>query len=463
MCVGYAQPFTRVENVVSVRIVHQSITVMVSRTVTRVSALLFLSVAGLVISTVASGQTLAELEKRLVTSNPSIASARMIARQARHRSDAATAWEPPSVGVEFNMLPPLNPNPARKGETMVMLEQAFPLGGQNRAMSRAMASAEGVGEAETETIGRRLVADLRRSYFTLWYIDRRLQISHAAGRLIDILRAAQELRYSVSLAPQSELLELATEAAAVELELSDLARWRSQIEASINALLARPIDYTVVVVTPPPDTLRYSYDSLAAMIGGHPELKRMEAMSVMSGLEADAERAMLRPMLMLRAGLAWMPDGHPLREAQVGEHGIILHDEGVMRWGLKAGAMITIPIAPWSIIGPDNRAEVRLLEAGKALSERDDMRNGMEGILRTAYLAVQRARAGLEYSQGTSLPLLEQRLEAAREDYANGRVPFTSLIQGYRALVAIQIDLAQRRFDQAMAIVTIAQITGVTP
>ncbi len=450
-------------NVASTQIVHQSITVMMSQLQIPLPHTLLVAAVALFVASVASAQPLAELEQRLLTSSPSIAAARLAARQATHRGDAAAAWDPPSVGVEFNMLPPLNPNPGRKGETMVMLEQAIPLGGQNRAMALAMGAGKDVGLAEEDITSRRLVAELRRAYFTLWYIDRRIQIARTAGRLIDEVRAAQELRYSVSLAPQSELLELATEAESVELELSDLVRWRSQIEANMNALLARPVDSAVVVVTPPPDTMQIAYDSLVALIDEHPELKRMDAMAAMSGLEAEAERSMLRPMLMVRAGLAWMPDGHPLREAQVGEHGITLHDEGVMRWGLKAGAMISIPLAPWASDGPEQKAEAKMVEARRALSERDDMRNGMVGSLRASFLDAQRARAGLAFLRGASLPLLERRLDAAREDYANGRVPFSSLIDGYRAFVRAQVDLAQRSLDHALAIVTIAQITGVTP
>lgn len=359
------------------------------------------------------------------------------------------------------MLPPMNPNPAVQGETMVMLEQEIPIGGLQRAMAQAMAAGEAVGDAEAASVLRSRLRELRGNYYTLWYIDRRTNIATQSRELLNILRASVNVKYQVSLAPQAQVLELSTELESIELELGDLKRWRLQIIAELNASIARPLDSDVVVVSPLPEGILPPYDSLRSLIARHPDLKRMEAMASMNRLEAEAKEAMLQPMLMVRAGGAWMPDGHPVREAQVGEHGVLSHDGGVMRWGLTAGAMLSIPIAPWAAIGPRRDAEARRVDVQRALFDRDDMRNRMEAMLRSSLLQMERARAAVEFARATALPLLEQRLDAAREDYATGRVSFESLMNGYRALVGAMTDLAQRRLDVAIASATIAEITGV--
>lgn len=407
-------------------------------------------------------QPLAEFERRAISDNPSIASTRLSAERARHLARAVSAWDPPGVGLEFNMLPPLEPDPTARGETMVMFEQMIPLGGQTAAMAGAMAAGERVERTAVDAESVALLAEIRSRYYTLWYIDRRIEIASRARRLLDLLGRVVELRYEIARAPQSELLALATESESLELEQSDMNRWRKEVEGELNARVGRSPDSAVLVPASPPAFPLPPLDSLRALVSGHPDLLRMEAMSRMSELEGDARLTMLRPMLMLRAGLAWMPQGHPLREAQVSEHGIE-HGDGVMRWGLRLGAMISVPIAPWSRVGPEAESEALRIQAREEIGRRDDMRNRMEAMLRSSYLRAERALAAAEFTRHTSLPLLEQRLDAAREDYANGRVLFTALLDGYRTLVQADIDLAQRNLDYATSMVTIASITGALP
>jgi len=410
----------------------------------------------------AAAQPLEQFEHRLLQANPSIASARVITERARERGRAASAWQPPGVGIELNMLPPGEPDPTSKGETMVMFEQMVPLWGQNLAMARAMEAEEAVGRAEVDVRGSGLLSQLRVLYYTVWFVDRRLEVVALSRGLLESLRRVAETQYEVSRAPQTDLLALAVEAESTELERSDLLRWRKELEVEINALAALPLDSPIVASTSPPDRSLPPWDSLRALVSSNPDLQRMEAMATMNHLEADARLAMLDPMVMLRGGLAWMPQGHPLREAQVTEHGV-QHGDGVMRWGLRLGAMITIPMAPWSRVGPEGEAEALRLDGRRNLIERDDMRIRMESMLRSNYLRAQRARSGLEFVLKTSIPLLEKRLDAAQAEYSNGRIAFSTLIEGYRALIRSHIDLAQRRLDYGTAFATIANITGIMP
>jgi outer membrane protein TolC len=206
-----------------------------------------------------------------------------------------------------------------------------------------------------------------------------------------------------------------------------------------------------------------SFDSLAGAVDTHPELRQMEAMARMSEAEADAQEAMLRPMLMLRAGVAYMPEGHPLREgsemvAQLGEHETVQMDP--MHFGLTAGAMLSIPLAPWSRSGPTALAEERRLEADRQLLKRDAMRQDMLGMLRSAYAKAERARLRINYYRGAQIPLLEKSLDALRADYTNRRTDFTSVVDGYSMLVMAHMDEYMQEMEYAMALSMITEITG---
>jgi outer membrane protein TolC len=192
----------------------------------------------------------------------------------------------------------------------------------------------------------------------------------------------------------------------------------------------------------------------------------MEAMAAMSRAEAEARESMLAPMLMVRGGVSYMPEGHPLRESAlrdglIGGHGGSSGME-VMKFALSAGAMISLPIAPWSSAGPQAGAEAERLKAQTTLLERDGMKQEMIAMLRSAYSQAVRAQFQVQYYEKTQLPLLEQTLASLRNDYSNGRVPFASVLNGYTMLGMARMESAMKQMEYAMALSMITQLTGIS-
>jgi outer membrane protein TolC len=410
-----------------------------------------------------AAQPLDSLVERALSVHPSIAAARIAILEADARARASVAWEPPSAGLEFDMLPPTNPNPFAKGETMLMVEQMIPLYGQNRAMERAMRLGVDVGEAALADMRRQLRARVEREYLTLWLLDRRLELNAESGKLLRLLHTTAETQYSINRGRQSDLLRVTLEIERLESERREIAEEQSESLSRLNALLGQPAGAGVVIATELPMPPLRPLDSLAAALQNHPSLRRMEAMARMSEVEAEAELAMLKPMLMLRGGITYMPEGHPLREANLvtGEHGVTTAgmEDDVMHFGLRAGFMLTLPDLSWSREGPEGRAELKRLEAAVSLSERDAMKLEMLGELGSAHAAARRAAIRLEFYRKTQLPMLQQTLDALSNEYAAAKVPFSSVIDGYTMLVMARMDAYMRQMEYAMALSMIAQMT----
>ncbi len=404
-------------------------------------------------------QPLDSLIRRALESHPGVEAARLAIRRADARARSASAWEAPEVGVQFDMLDPSDPNPFGNGETMLMVEQMIPLFGQNRAMRGAMEIGAEVESAGLANVRRNLAARVEREYYTLWLIDRRAALSLESTRLAELIYKAAESRYLTGNALQSELLGMQLEIDRLLLERNDLAGEREEALARLNALLVRPAGTPMEPAPELPEEAIPSYDSLAALLPGNPELRRMEAMAKMSNAEADAELSMLKPMLMLRGGLTYMPEGHPLREANVSGHELNVHGE-VMRYGLGFGAMLSIPFAPWSRSGPEERAEALRLEALGSLSERDAMRLEMEGMLGAAHAGARRAARKLAFYRTTQLPLIERTLDALMADYGTGRTSFSSVVDAYRTLIHTRMDLYMQQMEHAMSLSMMRESVG---
>jgi outer membrane protein TolC len=421
-------------------------------------------------TTACRAQTLDSLVRLAERTHPSVLAARVAVEQADARARAASAWEAPSVGVEIGELPMADPNPFARGETMLMVEQMIPLFGQNRAMERAESLGAAVAESEALTARRELRARVEREYLTLWLLDRRRAIDLESRRIAEALFTTTEGAYKVGRSGQSDLFRATVELERLGTELKEIDEERAGTLGRLNAIVGRADDAPVEVSQSLDEGELAPFDSLVARIADHPQLKGMEAMAAMSEAEADAQLAMLDPMLMLRGSVSYAPEGHPIREgsgmaaalAKGGEHGTTAAApmEDPMRWGMSVTAMLSIPLAPWSRTGPEARAEASRLDAQEQLLKRDAMARDMTAMLRDAWSKARRARVRLEYQRRTQLPLLERTLESLRGDYTSGKVPFASVLDGYSMLVMGRMDVSMQEMEYAMALSMIAELTG---
>jgi outer membrane protein, heavy metal efflux system len=417
----------------------------------------------------ATAQSLDSLVRLAQQTHPTIEAARLASRSADARARAAEAWEPPSVGLELGDLPLTDPNPFARGETMLMVEQMVPLFGQNRRMADAERFGAAIATTEAESSRRELRARVEREYLTLWLLDRRRALNAESRTLADALLRATETQYTVGRALQSDLFRITLEIERLGTELREIDEERAEALGRLNAIVGRPESAPVIVDEDLASAALASLDSLSARVGEHPQLQRMIAMAAMSRAEADAQESMLDPMLMLRGGVSFMPEGHPVREGSEmidalvagGEHGATVEPmEDPMHWGITVGAMLSIPLAPWSRSGPEARAEESRLEAEEQLARRDAMERDMVAMLRGAWSDARRARIRLEFHRRTQIPLLEKTLLALRTDYTNGRIPFSQLLDGYTMLVMARMDAYMQEMEYAMALSMMTEIAG---
>jgi outer membrane protein TolC len=145
-----------------------------------------------------------------------------------------------------------------------------------------------------------------------------------------------------------------------------------------------------------------------------------------------------------------------------GEHGATTMPDDPMRWGLTVGAMISIPIAPWSRSGPEALAEARRLDADEQQYRREIMRRDMIASLESSLAQARRAQRRLDFHVRTQIPMLEKSLRVAQADYENGRASFASVIDIYSILIMARMDAYMQEMERAMALSMVTEMTGVT-
>jgi outer membrane protein TolC len=421
-------------------------------------------VAGMLACGGAAGraQSLDSLIRLAEQTHPSTRAAQLAIERVDARSHGLAAWEPPRVGFEISSLPPSDPNPFAKGETMLMAEQSIPLFGQQQAMARAAALESGVADADLAATLRQLRARVETEYYALWLIDRKEALVAENQHHFDLLYNSIELRYTTGGGTQSDLLRTKLEIERTAVERNEIGLERSEHLARLNALLSRAPETPVEIADSLPQRKLPSLDSLAGQLPGNPALARMTAMARMSEAEAIAQEKMLSPMLMLRGGIGYMPEGHPVREgnlaSMIGEHGAAAADP--MHFGITLGAMLSVPIAPWSRSGPTELAAASRLESARRLEERSAMTQDLAAELGSAYAAAERARLRRDYYHDTELPLLDRTLTSTLGDFTAQRATLAAVIDLYHMRTEAYRMFFMQQSEYAMALSRITELTG---
>lgn len=410
-----------------------------------------------------SAQPLDSLVRRALDVHPSLEASRLAVEQAEAKASGAGAWQPPMVGLETRMLPPLNPNPITRGETMVMVEQSIPLFGQNRLRQESMRLAAPIREEEMRGTEIGLRADVADLYYRIASLDRLRDLNRTDRNLTEIFYREAESVYEFGGTSQAELYDIAVEIRRLETELLDINIRRRSLQESLNTILGREMADTIISSDSLPAPALPPFDALVSMLDAAPGLRRMEAMAAMSDAQAEAAEAELDPMLTLRGGVAVMPDGHPVRmdrlQPMVSEitTGGSIESEHL---GLMVGAMISIPIAPWASDGPKGRAEASRVEARQAIAERASMRTDMIERLRRVYGEAEQNLIWIDHFTTGEIPLLEQGLQVRRDAYAEGTGSVDHVLDALERLIKARRTVLTHRTEFALALANLERIVG---
>lgn len=131
-------------------------------------------------------------------------------------------------------------SPSRVGSTRYLLMQDVPWFGK-RDLKREIAELEAEG-AKGRTLGTwaELSARIKSAYAQLYYVHRNERLSREILDIMTRLEKVAQVRYASGLAAQQDVIRAQVEQSNVKNELVALENERRQLQARMNALLARP-------------------------------------------------------------------------------------------------------------------------------------------------------------------------------------------------------------------------------
>ncbi len=377
--------------------------------------------------------------------NPEYAALRLDADAAGERAGPAGAWPDPKLRVELQDItrsgeqsPTLSPS--RAGSTRYLLMQDVPWFGK-RDLKREIAELEAAG-AQGLVMGTwaDLSSRIKSAYAQLYYVQRNERLTREILDLMARLEKVAQVRYAGGLAAQQDVIRAQVEQTDLKNELIELENERRQLQARMNALLARPAGSPLAE----PDQLR--------------PLPAPEKLD----LAALQDRARARnPQLFTEA--ARIKSAEKNRELAYKNRypdftfGLapVQYEDSIKEWELMIE--LNIPLQQASRRSQERESEAMLTAArarqesasNQVLAELSESLSGMEAARRT------------ETQTRTSLlPQSELNLQAALAGYETGHVDFAALLDAQRQIRRARQTQIRAQAEAQLRLAEIERLLG---
>ncbi len=421
------------------------------------SMLIFL----LTLNTSINAQSVDSLVAEAIRNNPQLKSLQYKITASEKRTESVNTLPAPNFSVEFSQIPTNSADIFNQSNSNnFALSQMFPLGGKLNAMAEVERKNTLVEGNNFEIYLINLTAAVKMSYYTLWLIDRKIEVQKKSISLINEVIKSTESLYYTNKINQADVLTLQGEIATNETQLLILEKQKEAEIYKLNKLLGRDLDSKdVYAITDfSADSLSSSQSKLEELLGNfNPALKKMGSMIEMNKAMIDANNRELIPDLMVQGMFMRMPQGMILTS----KSDLSMLDPKVeTMYSLMFS--INLPFAPWSI----NKYKAKEQELFAGISsieyEKNDMQREMNSQLKAALVKYNTAADLTKLYSEKVIPLYSKAAESQVSAYQNNRTGVTTVIDSFRMLLMQQMNYYMSKADIRMSLAEIELMVGTT-
>lgn len=391
------------------------------------------------------GADLAGLIELARSANPEYASMRWEAQAAYERVIPAGALPDPKFRTEWMDITKggeQNPTllPKNVGSVKYTLMQDVPWFGK-RDLKRGMAELEAQGaQGKVGATWAELSARIKTVQAQRDYLQRNQRLTQEILDLMTRLERVAQARYAGGLAMQQDVIRAQVEQTAMRTELVALQSERSQLDAQLNALLARG-----------------SFEPLAAPDGPRalPGATQLDPAQLAERLrqrspQLASEAARVQAAQKNRE-LTWRnryPDfTFSITPTQ--------SQSAVTEWGLMVE--LNIPLQQDSRRAQEREAQA-MLEAAQARTEA--LANQLQADLSQNLAGLEAARRTEALAAGSLLPQAELTFRSALASYETGKLDFATLLDAQRQVRQARQGQIKARLEGQMRLAEIEKLIG---
>ena len=410
--------------------------------------------------TMRAPRTLSEFIRLALDQSPEIKAAELAAHAKAQRIAQVTSLPDPTVMTKTS------PEPTRTAEGdnffTLSISQKLPAPGKLDRAGRIALEQTRIALDRLHEVRLSVIAQVKRSYFGLHLLNKKIELLEADGDLMRSLIEAARAQFRVGKRSQADVLRGEVELSNLQAQLIELGHHRQASRIALNSLMNRPAD------TPIPnfedfELRRAEYsaqDLFARAMESNPQLQRFHRRIELRRQELELARLASRPDFTL--GFDWMSmeprDAFvpPLNTA-TGVRPTVpqLSEDGSDNWAVRFGFTLPIWVA---------KIHAGVLEAQHNLSEAQQQyvaaRNRIE---RTYFDALHRFRAQKELAllfRDSIIPQAEQTYRVSLSSYSAGTTDFLDIIEDHRRWLTLTIRYHQALSDLEISVADLEQAIG---
>lgn len=420
---------------------------------------LFTLVIVLFTSIFINAQSVDSLVNEAVVNNPKLKSLEYKIKASEYRSESVNNLPPPSLSVEFSQVPINKYDILNQSiSNSIALSQMFPIGGKLNAMAEVEDKNTLVEGNNYNTYKVNLIAQVKMSYYSLWLIERKLEIQKNNIALLNDLLKAIQVSFYTNKINQADLLTVQSEIASNETQLLILEKQRESEIYKLNKLLGRNLNskniYALEKIEA--DSLKLSQSQLEELLSdSNPSLKKMSNMIDMNKAMITANNKELIPDLMVQGMLMRMPNGMTLTSAS---NLSMLNPKTEVMYSLMFS--INLPFAPWSSGKIRYKEEELAAGINSIEQEKNDMQREMIAKLKEALVKYNTAKELAALFDKKVIPLYISSTESQSIAYQNGKTGITTVIDSYRMLLMQKMNYYMSKAEVQMSLAEIEMIVG---
>jgi len=404
-------------------------------------------------------QSVDSLVAEAVRNNPQLKSLQYRITASEKRTESINTLPAPNFSVEFSQVPTNTFDVLNQSiSNNFALSQMFPLGGKLSAMAEVERKNTLVEGNNYEIYKINLTAQVKMSYFTLWLIDRKVEVQKKNITLINDVIKSTESSYYTNRINQADVLTLQSEIASNETQLLILEKQKEAEVYNLNKLLGRDLNSKDVFALEifDSDSLELTQTQLEELLANlNPSLSKMNSMIEMNKAMIDANNRELIPDLMVQGMFMRMPRGMILTSKS---DLAMLDPKTETMYSLMFS--INLPFAPWSINKYKAKEEELYAGINSIEFEKSDMQREMTSQLKAALVKYNTAVDLTKLYNEKVIPLYSKAAESQVSAYQNNRTGVTTVIDSYRMLLMQQMNFYMSQADTQMSLTEIEMMVG---
>jgi outer membrane protein TolC len=404
--------------------------------------------------------------------NPRIRAAERAAEAALARVPQAGALPDPMLRVGLMNVPAGDPSLGGDMMTMTRLqiEERFPWPGKRALqedVTRLRADAAGW---EVEQVRNEVAAQVKATYFEVYFLDRALEITARNERLVADLARLTSAEYGVGAGSQPDVLKSQVERTRLADQAAALREHRTSTVARLNAFLGRPSDTPLSAADIPEGVwaaaqagpggdVRFVSSALSGLTPG----ARLEGdVTIPSAAALQLVALDRNPMIQahLRRVAAQERATELARKATLPDFQVSVAYSRRPNFGDFVDLMISAPVP----IFAGRKQDQAVLEEAALLAENEALHgamvNDLNAEIESLVAGLLRAREQIVLLDEGILPQAGASLQSATASYRVGRADFLTLLDAQVTLYQHELDYHRLLTDFARDVAKLERAVG---